>query len=104
MRREIARLRSEADRLDSIPFTEKEILKLLEDLLRSMKHFLPKAELKEKKSNKWICNFGVKGLPMIMVERVHGSRKAIPITWRKQQINAINEALDFVESCLEQRQ
>lgn len=102
MHDEIARLRREAAYLDSSPFTEKEIIRLLEDLIRSVKRFLPRAELKEKKGNKWVCNFGVKGLPMVMIERVHGSRDAIPVTWRKKQINAVNEALDFVESCLEQ--
>jgi len=98
---DIAKLRAQADLLDSIPFTEKEILRLLNEMVNSLSSYWPKATVEPKKTNKWICNFRIKGLPIIMVERVHGSRNAIPISMRKKQINGIHEALDFAESCLE---
>ena len=94
---EIARLRSEVKSLGRKPFVHKPIVSLLKDVIASLKAYLPKAEIK-KKGNKWVCNFGIKDLPLVMVERVHRGRNAISPFWRSRQLNAIVELLDLVES------
>ena len=96
---EVKRLRGLAATLDSRPFGHKEILGLLSDILQTFQKCLPLAKLEQRKANKWVCNFGIKGMSLIMVERTHGSRgDTIPVGWRKQMINAIDEVLDFIES------
>ncbi len=93
---EIARLRSEVKSLGRKPFGHKPMVSLLKDVIASLKAYLPKAEIR-KNNNKWICNFGIKNL-IVMVERVHRGRNAISPFWRSKQLNAIVELLDLVES------
>ena len=97
---EIERIRNIAESLDAGPFGHKDILRLLADIIRTFAGDLPGAKLEEKKKNtKWVCNFGIKGIPLVTVERTHGSRgDAIPQIWRKRMINAVDEVLNFVES------
>jgi hypothetical protein len=97
---ELDRIRKRAELLDSRPFGHKEILSLLEDIIQTFAKYLPGSKLEEKKKNtKWVCNFGIKGGPLVTVERTHGSRgDTIPQRWRKRMINAVDEILDFVES------
>ncbi|MDA2930465.1 hypothetical protein MYX84_11050, partial [Acidobacteria bacterium AH-259-O06] len=52
------------------------------------------------KKNKWVYNSGIQEIPLIMVERVHGSRDAVPVTWRSKQLNAIEDILNLIESQL----
>ena len=96
---EIARLRSEVKSLRAKPFKHKAILSLLADVFTSLKVFLPDAKVSEKK-NKWVYNSGIQDIPLIMVERVHGNRDAVPVTWRSKQLNAIEDILNLVESQL----
>lgn len=95
---DVERIRGLAGILDSRPFGHDEILRLLQDIVTTFSRYLPAAKLEEKRNNKWVCNFGIKGIPLVMVERVHGSRDAIPRVWRKRMINAVEEVLDLVES------
>jgi hypothetical protein len=99
---EIERLRSISSDLRSKRFDHKVILALLKSLLSVLAAYLPNAKLEERK-NKWICNFGIKGVGLIMVEPVHGSRDAIPQFWRKQMLDTADEVLDLVESVVEGR-
>jgi len=94
---EIARLRSEVKSLGRKPFGHKPMVKLLKDVIASLKAYLPKAEIR-KSNNKWVCNFGIKDLPLVMVERVHRGRDAISQFWRSKQLNTVVELLDLVES------
>ena len=93
---EIARLRSEVKSLKGKPFGHKPMVKLLKDVIASLKAYLPKAEIR-KNNNKWVCNFGIKNL-LVMVEKVHKGRDAIPRIWRSKQLNTVVELLDLVES------
>ncbi len=96
---EIARLRSEVKSLRTKRFKHTAILALLEDVFTSLKVYLPAAKVSEKK-NKWVYNSGIREIPLIMVERVHGSRDAVPVTWRSKQLNAIEDILNLIESQL----
>ena len=97
---EIGRLRAISSDLRSKRFDHKAILALLRSMLAALARYLPNAELKEGK-NKWVCNFGIKGVALIMVEPVHGSRDAIPQYWRTQMLDTVDEVLDLVESVVE---
>jgi hypothetical protein len=98
--REIERLRMEVEALRRIQFHEKPILSLLRRLLRAFQVQLPNAHLKQRR-NKWICNFGMPDVALVMIEPVHGSRSSIPLRWRLHMLDTIDEILDRVESMLE---
>ncbi len=98
---EIARLRKEVKFLRRRRFDHKPMVALLEDVITSLRVYLPNAAIR-KKNNKWVCNFGIKDLPLVMVERVHGSRDAIPPIWKSKQLNAVVELLDLIESQVEE--
>jgi hypothetical protein len=97
---EIDRLRSISSDLRSKRFDHKAILALLKSMLTALATYLPNAKLEERR-NKWICNFGIRGVGLIMVEPVHGSRDAIPQFWRRQMLDTVDEVLDLVESEVE---
>jgi hypothetical protein len=94
--REIERFRDEVEALRSGPFGEREILSLTRRLLKSFGTCLPNARL-ELRRNKWICNFGIRDVALIMIEPVHGSRSAIPLRWRHQMLDTVEEILDRIE-------
>jgi hypothetical protein len=101
--REIERFRAEVEVLRSLPFDEHPILALIRRLLRAFEPYIPNARL-ERRRNKWICNFGIPDMAMIMIEPVHGSRSAIPLRWRHQMLDAVEEVLDRVETMEKQIQ
>ena len=92
----------EAERLRRIPFTEKEILRLLNDLIETLKPFLPKAK-KKKRNNSWYYSFGWKEIGLIKVEPVHGSRNAIPQRIRNRQVKSVFQVLDIIESQIKEK-
>jgi hypothetical protein len=100
LRRELRRLRVEVDALRASQFDDRAILRLLRRLLKTCGSCLPKARI-ERRRNKWICNFGIPDAALIMIEPVHGSRSAIPVRWRHQMLDAVEEILDRVEILLE---
>jgi hypothetical protein len=100
--KELLRLRRWAKELDHKAFRHDDIVPLLKDVMKTFASHLVNPTYREK-DNKWTFNFGLEGLPLIMVERVHKGRDAIPQIWRKRQINAIEEILDAVEAIERQK-
>lgn len=98
--REIERFRVEIEALRRIPFDDRVVLSLLRRLLKSFETYLPKAGI-EQRRNKWVCNFGLRDVPLIMIEPVHGRRGAIPLRWRHQMLDVVEEILDRIELMME---
>jgi hypothetical protein len=98
--RDLQRLRVEVEALRGSQFDERAILSLLRRLLKTYGSQLPKARI-EQRRNKWICNFGIPDVGLIMIEPVHGSRSAIPLRWRHQMLDTVEEILDRVEAMTE---
>jgi hypothetical protein len=96
----IDRFRTEAAALRNNAFDEHALLSLLRRILKTFGDRLPKARL-EHRRNKWICNFGIPDVPLIMIEPVHGSRNAIPMRWRHQMLDTNEEILDRLEVTME---
>jgi hypothetical protein len=99
--RDLQRLRVEVESLRGSQFDERAILSLLRRLLKTFGSQLPKARI-EQRRNKWIGNnFGIPDVGLIMIEPVHGPRSAIPLRWRHQMLDTVEEILDRVEAMTE---
>ncbi len=98
---EVRQLRRRASGLRRRPYTDREILPLLDDLLALAGGFFPRAN-KRPGNNKWIYNFGRREFDQIMVEPVHKGRNAIPRHWRTAQIRAVHQVLDVIEAWIEE--
>lgn len=98
---EITRLRGKAEKLGQKRFDDRDIRNLLDDIIKTFGAFLPNAKSRKSgRQAKWIYSFGVKGGPLVIIERPHGNRDSIPEPWRSQQIEAALEILDWIESQL----
>ena len=94
---EIRRLRGAAEDLRGKVYKDALIRKLLDDVVFTLKPLIPNAKM-TMRNNKWVYNFGIKGMDLVMVERVHKGRNAVPQKWRSRQIKAVIDLLDYLEA------